>query len=374
MKKYFIFFAIAWVIFISHAIYTRHAIYGDGNGYYSYTQALFFDKSLNFSPIYNFLGHFQGRTGEFSRLFWDTGKNNPFPIGTGIVWLPSMALMSIFSDDRFSLIYELGPGLTGIVFMLAGLFLIEKYLSERFSKNVVFWTILTLFFGSNIFYYTAFEPALSHQPAFLIVAILIYLTSGKKKFSLVLIGLLSGLLVSIRNADVILLIPILYAIKERRTEWIQYALGFLVGIAPQIANQAVQYQGVLNNPYLTGMDGTWQVNPAHTLEFLISPKRGLFMWTPVFLLATYGLIKQKRVLILITLFIVVAVSSSWSAYLSAGFGQRFMFSAIPFFAPGIAYIYSKVNQTKVWKYFGFFSIYNALLLAGFYLLGWKNLP
>jgi hypothetical protein len=151
MRKYFIFFAIAWVIFIFHAIYTRHAVYGDGNGYYAYTQALFFDKSLNFEPVYNYLQHFQGRTGEFSRIFWDI-RNNPYSIGTGIIWLPSMVFMSIFSNNRFSLIYELGPGLTGIFCMLLGLFAIEKHLSKQYSKRTVFWTILTLFFGSNVFY------------------------------------------------------------------------------------------------------------------------------------------------------------------------------------------------------------------------------
>src|SRR4030042_2548453 len=370
MKKYFLLFVLSISIFFFHASVTRHAIYGDGNGYYSYTQALYFEKSLNFKPVYNYLQHFQGRTGEFSRIFWNTENNNPFSIGTGIIWLPSMLIMSIFSSDRFSLIYELGPGITGVVCILLGLYFIEKYLSKHYSKKAVFWTILTLFLGSNIFYYTAFEPALSHQPTFLIIALLLFLTDNNKKVNLFIVGLLSGLLVSIRNPEIILLIPILYAIKDRGVRLIYFIPGFVAGVSPQLINQVVQYQSVFNNPYLSGAIGTWEVNPIHLLEFLFSPKRGLFIWTPVFLLALYGLIKERKIIILVTLGTAWIISSSWSAYLSAGFGQRFMFSAIPFFSIGIAYIYDKLSLRAIRGTFSFFSIINLILLFGFYFLGW----
>jgi hypothetical protein len=284
-----------------------------------------------------------------------------------------MFVMSIFSENRFSLIYELGPGLSGIIFMLSGLYFIEKYLTKRYPKKIVFWTILTLFFGSNIFYYTSFEPALSHQPAFFIVSLLLYL-SNNKRANLLSLGLLSGLLAAIRIGDIILLIPVLYAIKDRGLKLINFVIGFLIGVSPQLANQVVQYHGLLVNPYLTGQNGAWQINLGHSLEFLFSPKRGLFTWSPVFLMASWGLIKNGSKIILLTLFILFVVSSSWEAYLSAGFGQRFMFSAIPYFSIGLAYIYSTFSTKTVWKSFSFFSLYNFLLIYGFYIFGWKNLP
>ncbi len=372
MKKYFIFFVIAWIIFVSHAIYTRHGIYGDGNGYYSYTQALYFDKSLNFQPIYNFLGHFQGRTGEFSRLFWDT-KFNPYSIGTGMVWLPSMALMNIFSSDRFSLIYELGPGLTGIICMLAGIFFIEKYLLKHFSKKAVFWAILTLFFGSNVFYYTSFEPALSHQPAFLIIALLIYLTD-KETLNTFILGLFAGLLVCIRIGDAILLIPILFIIFDKKGSLWNFIAGAFIGYLPQLANQYVQFHNLFNNPYLSGQNGSWDFNVLNIFSVLFSPRKGLFIWTPLYALSLYGLFKYEKYLILITIFIYLLATSFWPGGLSAGYGIRTMFSGVPYLSIGIAYVFSKINQNNIVKTFSFFSLYNFLLLLGFYFLGWKNLP
>lgn len=372
MKKYFFFFVIAWFIFVAHAIYTKHAIYGDGNGYYTYTQALFFDKSLNFKPVYNFLLHFQGRTGEFSRLFWDTAFN-PYSIGTGIFWLPSMLLMSIFSSNRFSLVYELGPGLTGIICMILGLYFLEKYLASHFSKNTVFWTILTIFFGSNAFYYTTFEPALSHQPAFLIIAILIYLTD-KKKVNLFLIGIISGLLATIRIGDTILLIPILFSLRKHGWKLIYLALGAILTYTPQLINQNIQFHNYFQNPYINGQNGTLQPSFANIFSVLFSPKRGFIIWTPLFALGFYQLVKNRYLIICATLLIYLLAVSFWPGGTSAGFGTRLMFSATPYFAIGVAYVFSNLNIQKTIKKFSFFTAYNFLLLYGFYFLGWKNLP
>ena len=177
-----------------------------------------------------------------------------------------------------------------------------------------------------------------------------------------------------RPGHIILLLPILYAIKNTRFKLVYFLTGITLGVSPQLINQVVQYHGLFNNLYVNGQIGTWQINFAHTIEFLFSPKRGVFTWTPVLLLATWGLFKNRNTLILITLFVVVIVSSSWEAYLSAGFGQRYMFSAIPYFSIGVAYVYNKLSPRMVRMFFAFFSIYNIFLLYGFYVLGWKNLP
>lgn len=372
MKKYFIFFIIAWTIFVSHAIYTRHAVYGDGNGYYAYTQALFFDKSLNFEPVYNFLSHFQGRTGEFSRLFWDK-TFNPYSIGTGIVWLPSMVLMTLFNTGRFSLIYELGPGLTGIILMLAGLYFLEKYLTVHFSKKTAFWTILILFFGSNVFYYTTFEPALSHQPAFFIISLLLYLTD-KKNLNSFLVGILMGFLVSVRIGDAVLLLPILILLFRNKTNLKLLIPGIIAGYLPQLVNQYVQFHNIFNNPYLTGQNGSLDMRLINMASVLFSPKKGLFIWTPLYAVAVYGLLRLKQYVIIFAVFLSYLEASFWPGGLSAGYGLRVMFSAVPYLAIGIAEVLKRFNSRQKLETLSVFTIYNLLLLCGFYLLRWKNLP
>ncbi len=370
MKKYFLLFVLSFSIFIVHTIYTKHAIYGDGNGYYVYTQSLYFDHTLNSDAIYKHLENFEGRNYTFSRVFWNP-KANPYLIGTGIIWLPSMAFMSLFSMDRFDVIYELGPGITGIILMLSGFYFLEKHLITLFNKGVVFWAILTIFFGSNVFYYTAFEPALSHQPAFFIISYLLYQTT-KKSRNIFLVGLLSGLLAIVRIADIIALLTILYMMKIKIKEIYKLLFGFIIAISPQIYTQYYFYHNILTNPYLTGASGTWRVSINHLLEYLFSIKRGLFIWTPVFVMGIVGLVKSKKTVIIVSILLAWFIHSSWSAYLSAGFGQRFSFSLIPFITIGLAYLYEKFESKKIYMLFSLFTIWNFLLLLGFYLLKWKN--
>lgn len=370
MKKYFIFFVLSFSLFICHSIIVKHAIYGDGNGYYTYTQSIYFDKQLNSPKILDYLSNFQGRNYIFSRVFWNR-EANPYLVGTGVIWLPSMAFMSIFGTNRFDIVYELGPGITGIILMLAGLYFLEKYLLGKFSKNTVFWTILTIFFGSNVFYYTAFEPALSHQPAFFIISYLLYLT-GKGKVNFFIVGLLTGLLAITRTADLIFLAPLFFMFKKPMERVLDFLIGFTIAIFPQIYVQKYLYGDVFTNPYLTGANGTWGFNFYHLLEYLFSPKRGLFFWTPVFLPGLFGLIKNNKTSIVVTLIAAWFIHSSWSAYLSAGFGQRFSFSAIPFIAIGLAYLYEKFDLKKKLTSFSIFTVWNLLMFIGFYLLKWKN--
>ena len=287
--------------------------------------------------------------------------------------MPSMLFTSIFSSDRFDLIHELGPGLTGIICMIAGLYFLEKYLKNRFSEKTVFWTILTLFFGSNVFYYTALEPALSHQPAFLIVSLLLYL-SDRRKINLFITGILCGLLAAIRIGDVILLIPILYNLKKYKWKLLHLLAGAILAVSPQLINQNIQFGSLLTNPYINGANGHWDIKLVNVFNVLFSLKRGFVTWTPLFAFAIYGLIKERKFLILSTVFVFFLVVSFWPGGLSAGFGIRLLFSAIPYFSIGIAKIISMMNKENKFRYFSLNSLYNFSLIFAFYFLGLKRLP
>lgn len=383
MKKYFIFFILSCVIFFFHALYTKHAIYGDGNGYYVYTQSLYFQRNLNFEPILSHLKNFQGRDYIFSRIFWPTERlskglilQNPFLIGTGIIWLPAMLFISVVNfifnlgAYRFDLIYELGPGLSGIIFTIGGLFFLEKYLLNYLSKKPVFWTIIVLFLGTNIFYYTALEPALSHQPVFFLISFLLYWTRkfNKSPRNLLFLGLIFGLFSTVRIADSILLLPIIYQAKIKRDDFVLVVLGFLLAVTPQLVLQKLMFGTVFTHPYVTGQSGFWAINIKHTLEYLFSFKRGLFTWTPVLLIGLWGLIKNRSYLVLFSIAMLWIATSFWSGYLSAGFGQRFSFSTIPYFGIGIAYIFSKIKKQSFFIVTLPFILWNILLLALFYML------
>ncbi|HJY98650.1 MAG TPA: hypothetical protein VJ227_02975 [Patescibacteria group bacterium] len=385
MKKYLLFFVVAIVLFFSHALYTKHGVYGDGNGYYSYTQALYFDKGLAFGPVYEHLRNFEGRNYIFSRIFWDTSVGpkgvlgNPYMIGAGVLWVPSLLFISAVNFvfglgvGRFDLIYELGPGISGILFILFGLYFLEKYLGNFVSGKSASWTIIALFFGSYVFYYTALEPALSHQPSFFLICFLLWFTKGIKinKANSFILGALFGLLAIVRVVDVILLIPVIFNILGRKPKVKDLVFGIpgvLLGASPQLIYQYYAYGTVLMNNYFICSGCFWRFDVVHFLQYLASPVRGLFVWSPLFVIGFWGLVKKRAWVVVGTMVFFWVVTSSWPAYLSAGFGQRYAFSQTPYFALGIAYLFERRKEVEKLLYIIPFALWNGILFIVFYVL------
>ena len=387
MRKYVILFIISCSIFLIHFLKAKHGIYGDGNGYYSLAHTLFFQRGLNFVPIYYSLSHFQGVSYEFSRVFWNTSKtvtgvfNNPWLIGTSLFWLPSFFVISILNFvfnlklSMFSPFYEVGCGVTGILLVLSGLFLLESYLRHYFDKRVSSYTILSIFFSSQLFYYTSFEPALSHQVSFFLVCLFLFLSVKKRSNSIIAfaIGLMVGLLSIVRLGDVILLLPwMLLRFREwlsakKYSYFILSLLAFCLSVIPQLLLQWGMYGNAFQNPYLQGEKGTLHLFTLSSIaHHLFSFKGGFLVWSPLFLVGILGLMKMKRNrLILIILGIFTLLISSWEAQVPTGFGNRFFISAIPLIASGIAHFFKKYKK-KAFLFSAACFIWNIFLLTRFY--------
>jgi len=369
MKKYFYIFIFCFAIFLIHLISIRHGIYGDGNGFYAYTQALLFDKGLNFGPIYNALEHFQGVKGEFSRFFWDR-TINPYPIGTGIVWIPSVALISLFFQDRFSMVFEVGPGITGILLVLGGMYFLEKYLQNFFSPKIATLSVMFIFFASNLFYYSSFEPALSHQPSFFIISFLLYKSYkfDKKFINFFLFGALSGFLFTIRVADILFLIPIYWQILKNSPSlknWVTTFISAFIFSLPIFWSYYVMAGNPLRISYFDRGLSTYSFNVSSIINFFFTPKRGLFTWTPIFFFSFVGLIKSRKYAFLISLTFLILFVSFWAS-VSVEFGQRWIIGGVPYLAFGLASFIEKLNTKKIAVMFILLLTWNLLTIFQFY--------
>ncbi|MBI4973788.1 hypothetical protein HZC27_04220 [Candidatus Roizmanbacteria bacterium] len=387
MRKYVILFIISCSIFLIHFLKVKHGIYGDGNGYYSIAHTLFFQRGLNFAPIYYSLSHFQGASYEFSRVFWNTSKtvtgglNNPWLIGTSLFWLPSFFFISILNFvfnlklSMFSSFYEIGCGVTGILLVLTGLFFLESYLRHHFDKKISSYTVLSIFFSSQLFYYASFEPALSHQVSFFLVCLLLFLTAKKitDPLSAVVIGLTVGLLSITRMGDTLLVLPwLLLKFREwvhakKYTNFILIVFAFCISLVPQLLLQWGMYGSAFQNPYLQGEKGTPHLfTLSSIIAHLFSPKGGFLLWSPLFAAGIFGLMKmRKSQFFLIILILFTLLISSWESQVPAGFGNRFFISAIPLMAPGVAYLF-KNYEKRLLIFSTLCFLWNIFLLTRFY--------
>lgn len=397
MKLYLFIFIVAALLYSVRAIYSGHAIYGDGNGYYAYAHALYFEKSLDFDPIYNHLSNFKGPKYTFSRVFWDTTegpfgvRHNAWNIGTALFWLPSLAIIDTFiwlvqlPITKFSLVYEFGPGITGIILSLLGLFYLEKYLRYFYDQRLSRVIIVGVFLATNLIYYTALEPALSHQVSFFLISFLLYysynVVLSVRKISL--IGFLCGLMIITRMSDVLILLPIFWQLgtqllhmpnrKQTLLLSVAFGLSLLIGVAPQLITQYMMYGQLGHNPYFSGENGSFNFQFINLFNTFFSVHRSFFVWTPVMLLGLIGLVqaavKSGSALarqFLVTFIIFWLVVSHWPGALSAGYGSRFFMSTIPFLTFGLAYLFQSVSLKKVMRVLSLFVIWNLLLLSQFF--------
>ena len=181
---------------------------------------------------------------------------------------------------------------------------------------------------------------------------------------------MAGLLAIIRPADLILLIPSVSQVVKSgaKPKYFLLALfGFLIAVSPQIYAQYMIYGSIFKNYYFEGNKFGWEITPAGSFLYLFSPARGLFVWSPVFFIGLIGLIQKKMWLYLTTLATLWLVTSSNVSYNAVGFGLRYAFGAVPFFAFGIAHIIEKQIKNPLYLFIPTF-VWNLTLLFCFYVL------
>jgi hypothetical protein len=399
MKKYAVIFILAAFFFAARVSFLKMAVFGDGVGYYILTNTIAFEKKLDFYPALSHFSHEKINDRYVNRVFWKTEKtvtglnNHPWLVGTSLFWLPPVFLLKIVNhvfclgQDRFSLLFESTAAYSGMVYFFVGLYCLERYLNFFFKKRTVNIALLMIILTSIASYYVFFEPALSHQISFFIICVLLYKTKDMDMnlTNHFLVGLSCGLLAIVRVADIIFLIPVLYALitrnKKQRLLYLTGIIGgFALGILPQIIFQKILYGSFFVNPYLIGEKGVFQPSlSVGIFNNLFSEKRGLYFWSPTLLVSTIGLIwglfdkkygpKPKTMLLALAVFALLV--GYWTTEVSAGFGNRFYIAALPYFAFGLCFFNTKIENRRFLSVLIFFALFfwNWLLVLQFTLNG-----
>ncbi|MFA6005635.1 MAG: hypothetical protein WC775_04090 [Patescibacteria group bacterium] len=397
MKKYVLLFLICLVIYGAHFIHAGHGIYGDGNGYWSYTHSLYFQHNLDLKPIYAHLKNFTINERPVPRLFWGVQPTktgalpNHWLIGTSLLWLPGMVVLGILTHmmsitfSPYHLLWEIVPGISGVLMGVVGLYFIEKTISRLWNNGVAVKVAFILFATSNLIYYVAIEPALSHSAIFCINSVFVYTwvrLNPKYRRTWLIWGLLVGLSAIIRITGILIAVLPLYtflrqvAAPEKHTRrhvalFFLYILGIFISLTPQLIVQQVIYGSVFSQPYARFYVTQQGVSAWWLPQALFSAERGLFVWNPVYLIALWGLIRWSKTnvwgrLSLTYLLLLLVAVGFWGGVLSAGFGNRFFIEALPIFALGLAHTISRISTKNLYLLYGSLFIWNMLLIIQFF--------
>jgi hypothetical protein len=245
--------------------------------------------------------------------------------------------------NGYSWIYEYFIVLGAIAYATAGLGFLRGVLRRHFADGAVALTLVTVFAGTNLFYYTTVESGMTHVYSFFLFALVLRLTVAwhtRPRWGTTLgLGAVLGLATVVRptNAAVVVVF-LLYRVdprtwREKLALLGRHRLRLLAALAVAfvvVAPQLVYWKYSTGSwvYYAYGNERFFFSNP-HIIEGLTSYRKGLFVYTPIMSLAFAGMLlplrRQREWLWAVVTFTAVnlyVVFSWWCWWYGGSFGSR----------------------------------------------------
>lgn len=339
----------------------KHIVEADAKGYYAYLPATFIYKDLN----YNFFDKIEKEKYYNVNTFYDyrCGSNgkviNKYYCGTALAQMPfflaahGYAKIAGKDADGFSKPYMLAVSIGALFYLLFGLIFLNATLKlYEIGEWTKAWVLMGGVFGTNLFYYTVCEPGLSHIVSFTFVSAFcyyakLYFVEFKSK-QIIILCLLTGIIILVRpvNGLIVFSIPFfagnLESLKDGFRFVFQRPFFLIIGIVGGIGIifiQMIIYKISIGSffVYSYGEEGFHFLAP-HFWDILFSYKKGLFLYTPVYLLSFGGLIylfrKNKFQFFSWSIFfllITYVFSSWWMWFYGGSFSSRVYVEFLPMF-------------------------------------------
>ena len=278
-----------------------------------------------------------------------------------------------YKADGYSKLYHILTNIAALFYLLIGLIYLNATLKsyeirEREKSLVLFAAV----FGTNLFYYVVGEPGMSHVYSFAFISMFFHYSrkyfSAYQPIYIPILGFLLGMIVLIRPVNGLIILSLPFASGNfqylkmglsqafRNYRWLLSGLVMAFGI---ISVQFIIYKISTGNffVYAYGAEGFNFRNP-HMLEILFSYKKGLFLYTPLYLLCFTGgyyLWKSSRFSFFswfgFFLLITYVFSSWWMWYYGGSFSSRVYVEYIPLFMILLATMLHAMRSKPVKKVF-----------------------
>lgn len=358
-------------------------ISGDGKSYYAYLSASIIYQDLDYQFIEDYEAKYyppdKSLFKEFRQNFNGEIANKTFP-GITILWLPFFLIAHFlsflfgFEPDGYSLLYQYAIGMAAIFYVWLGLKWANGLLkSLGFSTGISAAVLITISFGTNLFYYTIHDPSLTHAYNFTLLAGILYFSrnfylSQKKKYLVLAISLFA-LAIIIRPTNILMILFLPFAFNS-----LSELKRFITAIFKSKKNVAISISTLLLFAlypifwwyiqtghfivYSYGNEG-FDFSKPHVLNILFSYEKGWLVYSPIIILSTLGFIhffKTNRLLFftgLIGFTVLSYIFSSWWIWTyGASFGQRvfvdyYVVIAIAL-ASGLQMISNRKGRIAIW--------------------------
>ena len=358
------------------AVTFRPIVEGDGVGYYAYLHAVLVTHSLDFTseynaaiaahvPLYRPLVETHTSTGHLADYF---------PIGSAVLAAPAyIAALALrpSGEPQYGTPFVEAFTLTSLFLGLVALAICYRLaVLLTHSRRAALAGVLGAALATPFTYYALSDPSYSHTFSIFAVSAFLYAwwlgppQSGKGWFGL---GLLGGLMAMTRFQEGLFLAVVLIDVRRLRWSALLLIPGALVGFAPQLAVDQIQF-----GAWLPERPPEQALDPLHGqyLAALFSSRDGLFVWSPAILVAALGIgffIQDRRMrwACLLTFVLELAIIGAAPDTPGRAFGPRRFLDLLPFAAVGLAAVAARVGPRLDWVVVGVLSGWNLVLDANF---------
>jgi hypothetical protein len=334
------------------AVYGR--LGGDGFEYYVLVRSPLFDHDFDLANDFRGLGArpVVSPQGEIT---------SRVPIGVSLVWLPPLLVVHTvvglawllgapLRPDGFSAPYQAAVTTATYVYSLLGLAVLEGMLRRYYGAAIALLVTVAIWWATPLFFYALANPSMSHGAsaglATLFVALWLRFRSSERPRDWALIGATGALLSLVRIQDAVLLVlPMLDLAWRRHPGDARRAAALAAGPAVGALLQALVWARLWGGGSFVAelaRQGPGFTPHLAWLEVLLSPRHGLFPWTPLYLIACAGwflwLGRDARLAgyFLLAFALAVAVNASMGDWWgSEAFGARRLLGLTPLFALGL---------------------------------------
>ena len=355
----------------------KDIVEADGKGYYAYLPAVFIYHDLNFG----FFEKIEMEKYYNKNIFYDyrSYSNNKtidkYYCGTALTVMPFFLIANSLSyfygndTDGFSKLYMVFVSVAALFYLLLGLIFLNSSFKifeiKEWQKSLILFASV---FGTNLFYYTVSEPGMSHVYSFAFVSMFFYYSlkyfrTFNKKFVPAL-AIIAAIIILIRPVNG--LIILIWPFAAGSFEQLKKGIINIFKYKKVLIISSFLFLGILSIQFIiykisTGSffvysyteEGFNFFDP-HFIDILFSYKKGLFLYTPIFLLSFTGafyLWKSQRFSFYswFAFFIIITyiLSSWWNWYYGGSFSSRVYVEFIPLFMVLLAIALNKIRKKSL---------------------------
>ena len=300
-----------------------------------------------------------------------------YSMGLAVLWSPwflaghALAKLSGHPTDGYSAPYQLAVQAGMLLYLLCGLLALRKMLRSFFPEGITSITLCLLFVATNLLDQVIAGAAMPHLPLFCLYAFILLFTVAwsrdRRPGRAIGLAAAMGLAILVRPSEAAcVLIPLLWGadgeqvnplarLWRYRAQWGLITLTLMIMGLPQFLYWHAATGDWSVDTYNNAGEGFDLLGP-HTRKFLFSFRKGWYVYTPLMLIATGGILllrtrlRSAFVPILCFFLTNLYLLSSWTCWWYAdSFGSRAMTGSYPVMALPLAVVIDRFRLLR-WPY------------------------